>query len=88
MMKCEPVVIGRLTISSYNEHNPHDYLKKLESMDTSQLFEDCKDMIWFAAYAYNNRLSDFHWMREACMQECKRRNLLIIFETAQHAVST
>lgn len=84
---CEPIKVGCGIITHYNEHNPHDYLKKLEGMPDAEFFDQCKDMIWFSAYAANNGSSDFHWMCDACYAESNRRGKPEIYNNAHKRIS-
>jgi hypothetical protein len=87
MPHCEPIQLGGTIITQYNEHNPHDYVAKLQGMTEDGLYSQCKDMIWFSAYAISRPSSDFHWMCDACYAECKRRERLNIYERAHKAIS-
>jgi hypothetical protein len=84
--KCEPIKISCAVITEYNEHNPHEYVKKLEGMTNDELYSACKDMIWFSAYAANNPISDFHWMCDACYAECSRRGKPELYSDAHAAI--
>ena len=87
MPACVPIKIGSTTITQYNEHDPQEYVLKLMTMDEEKLYDVCKDMIWFSAYAANNSRSDFHWMCDACYAECKRREKPNIYDRAHEAIS-
>ncbi len=50
-----------------------DFLKKLADGDDKALAEACDLYIWLSAYANNNPRSDYHWMCNACYDECQRR---------------
>jgi hypothetical protein len=82
MPKCLPIRIGGATIEQYNETDPYVYIGSLQAMDDWKLFDTCKDMIWFSAYALNRPSSDFHWMCDACFAECKRRGRDDIYQKA------
>jgi hypothetical protein len=73
MPMCEPIQIGCIVLVKYNDHNPHEYVEKLHEMDDEKLYDACKETIWLSAYAHNNPRSDFHWMCDACYDECRRR---------------
>lgn len=85
--KCEPIKIGHATITQYNEHNPHEYVKTIAEYSNSKLYDTCKDTIWLSAYATNNPASDFHWMCDACYEECKKRGVLELYNKAHEVVS-
>jgi hypothetical protein len=87
MPSCVPIKIGGTTITHFNEHVPQEYVLKLMQMDEENLYNVCKDMIWFSAYAANNPRSDFHWMCDACYAECKRREKINIYERAHEAIA-
>jgi hypothetical protein len=56
-----------------------DYLAKLAACTDEQLAKECDQYIWLSAYASNNPRSDYHWMCDACYDECKRRNKVGIY---------
>jgi hypothetical protein len=87
MTRCEPIKIGVAVIDHYNEHEPHAFVNMLRTMADASLYDRCKDMIWLSAYAANNGCSDFHWMCDACYEECKRRNKPELYDTAHKAIS-
>jgi hypothetical protein len=87
MPSCVPIRIGGTTITHFNEHDPQEYILKLEQMDEEKLYNACKDMIWFSAYAANRPSSDFHWMCDACYEECRRREKPNIYDRAHKAIS-
>lgn len=58
------------------------FLDKLEEKSDEGLFEECDTYIWLSAYASNNPRSDYHWMCDACYDECTRRNKPEIYRTA------
>jgi len=82
LMRCDPITIGGTVITGYNEHNPHVYVKELKEMPDDKLYNVCKDMIWFSAYARNRGGSDFHWMCDACFDECRRRGKDELYQKA------
>jgi hypothetical protein len=51
-----------------------DYLAKIALFDEARLYDECRDKIWFSAYAANNPKSDFHWHCDACYDECVKRD--------------
>jgi hypothetical protein len=86
-MQCEPIVIGGTTITGFNEHDPHVYVEELKKLPDDKLYDVSKDMIWFSAYARNRGGSDFHWMCDACYDECKRRGKDELFQKAHKTIS-
>ena len=84
--KCEPIKIGSMVVTEFNEHNPHVYVDKLKKMQDDKLYYECKDMIWFSAYASNRGESDFHWMCDACFEECKQRGKDELYQKAHEAI--
>ena len=67
-------------------HPKSEYINKLHNMDDNQLFEQTEKMIWLSAYAANNPLSDFHWQRNACYDECFARDKIDIYSKAYEKV--
>jgi len=64
------------------------YLLKLISMTNEELRKACETDIWLSAYASNNPRSDYHWMCDACYDECQRRGKSEIYSDAHKYVST
>ena len=83
---CEPIWICGVEITWYNEHNPNDYVKKLSGLTDDQLYDECKNYIWFSAYAHNNKNSDYHWMSDACYEETNKRGKPEIYSKAHAAM--
>ena len=50
-----------------------DWTAKLVAMTEGELRAACNQYIWLSAYATNNPKSDYHWMADACHDECERR---------------
>jgi len=63
-----------------------EYLEKLKDMDDAELAEHCSQYIWLSAYASNNPRSDYHWMCDACYDECNRRDKVDIYTKAHKAL--
>jgi hypothetical protein len=87
VFKCDPVVIGGSTITNYNEHNPYVYIEGLKKLPDDILYDVCKDMIWFSSCSSSSGGSDFHWMCDACFEECKRRGKDDLYQKAHKAIS-
>lgn len=51
----------------------HEFLQKLINSSDGQLKDECERYIWLSAYASNNYRSDYHFMCDACYDECNRR---------------
>jgi len=64
------------------------YLLKLTEMSDTELRKACESDIWLSAYAENNPRSDYHWMCDACYDECKRRGKSEIYSQAHKYVSS
>jgi hypothetical protein len=64
------------------------YLKKLEAMTDEELYKECKDKIWFSAYANNNPRSCYHWQCDATYDEAKRRDKVEIYTKAHEVMSS
>ena len=65
-----------------------NYIDELVGMDDKKLRDACEDMIWLSAYASNNPRSDYHWMCDACYDECSRRVKTQIYSMAHKSVSS
>lgn len=63
-----------------------EYLKRVVLMTDEELFKECKDKIWFSAYASNNHRSDFHWHCDCCYDECQRRGKIDLYNNAHKEV--
>ena len=50
-----------------------DFADKLAAASEDELAKMCNQYIWLSAYASNNPRSDYHWMADACSDECERR---------------
>jgi hypothetical protein len=59
-----------------------DFLSRLKNKTDEELFDVCDNYIWLSAYASNNSRSDYHWMCDACYDECEARNRRDIYRTA------
>ena len=84
---CEPIKIGKYTITHYNVQNPHDYVARLQQFDEHDLFLECEKMVFFSSFASNNPISDYHFMCYACYDECKARNRMDIYTRAHEKMA-
>ena len=50
-----------------------EYLAKIAAMDNENLSSETYQMIYHSARCYNNHRADWHWMVDACYDECKGR---------------
>lgn len=57
-----------------------EYIDKLKAMTDDELRAACHQYIWLSAYASNNPRSDYHWMCDACYDECTARGSKIYEE--------
>lgn len=64
------------------------YLLKLTEMSDADLRKACESDIWLSAYANNNPRSDYHWMCDACYDECSRRGKPEIYSQSHKYVSS
>jgi hypothetical protein len=46
------------------------FLDNLEKKTDKDLFEACDQYIWLSDYTNNDACSDYHWMCDACYDEC------------------
>ena len=58
------------------------YLDRIAGMDDEKLFSEVKDKIWASAYAVSNPKSDYHWMADACYDECVHRGKGAMYQRA------
>lgn len=66
-----------------------DFADKLFVADDDELYTLTERYIWLSAYAANNPTSDYHWMWDACYDECVRRSKIGIYLRAWgHASQT
>ena len=49
------------------------YLDKVAAMDDAALGRECYSMIYQSARCSNRPGADWHWMVDACYDECQRR---------------
>jgi hypothetical protein len=49
------------------------YLEQIAAMDDKQLLSESYSMIYQSARCSNNPRADWHWMVDACYDECKKR---------------
>jgi hypothetical protein len=87
LLVCEPIKIGKQTITHYNVQNPHDYVARLQQLDEHDLFRECEKMVFFSSFASNNPISDYHFMCYACYDECKTRNRMDIYTRAHEKMA-
>ncbi len=50
------------------------YLDKIKEMTDDDLSSETYSMIYQAARCANNYKADWHWMVDACYDECKKRD--------------
>ncbi|VWD49637.1 hypothetical protein BLA17378_08623 [Burkholderia aenigmatica] len=50
-----------------------EYLAKIAAMDDEKLASETYQMIYHSARCNNNPRADWHWMVDACYDECKKR---------------
>jgi hypothetical protein len=87
LLICEPIKIGKKTITHYNIQNPHDYVARLQQLDEHELLCECEKMVWFSSFAHNNPISDYHFMCYACYDECIARNRMDIYHRAHEKMA-
>jgi hypothetical protein len=75
---------GKVTIPGRSNYGTprQEYADKLVIMTDTELFNNCKEFTWLSAYATNNKQSDYHWMWDACILECCRRDREDLFKKA------
>jgi hypothetical protein len=49
------------------------YLAKIAGMSDEQLQSEAYQMMYHAARCHNNPRADWHWMVDACYDECAKR---------------
>lgn len=50
-----------------------EYLGKIAAMDDEKLKSETYQMIYHSARCSNNPRADWHWMVDACYDECEKR---------------
>ena len=71
-----------------NEGKPkREFIKDLVTSSDGDLYKKCTDYIWLSAFANNNPRSDYHWMCDACYDECQRRNQPEIYSKAHKYIA-
>jgi hypothetical protein len=50
-----------------------EYLAKIAAMDDEKLSSEAYQMIYHSARCNNNPRADWHWMVDACYDECEKR---------------
>ncbi len=58
------------------------YLDKLKEMTDEQLKSEAYSMIYQSARCHNNPRADWHWMIDACYDECENRDKKEIYTAA------
>jgi tRNA A37 threonylcarbamoyladenosine dehydratase len=51
-----------------------DYLAKIAGMSEPELEDECYRMIYQSSLCNNNYKADWHWMVDACYEECVKRD--------------
>lgn len=87
MKSCKPIKIGNHIITGFDNTDPYDYIFTLILMPDEILFFMCRETIQLSNNSNINSLTDLHWMRDACFDECKRRGKPGIFDTARKEVT-
>jgi len=63
-----------------------DYLAKIAAMTNEQLQDETEGMIYQSARCANNNRADWHWMVDACYDECERREDKNIYKRAYDSI--
>jgi len=64
------------------------YLEKIAAMSDEKLQDETEGMIYQSARCSNNPRADWHWMVDACYDECQKRGKPEIYKKAyQNIVS-
>lgn len=50
-----------------------EYLAKIAAMDDEKLSSETYQMVYHSARCSNNPRADWHWMVDACYDECEKR---------------
>ena len=58
------------------------YLESLAQLDEDKLYRECGSMIYMSAFCANNPRADWHWMADACYDECNKRGKPEIYSNA------
>lgn len=65
-----------------------DYLAKIAAMTDAELQNETEGKIYMSAFCSNNPRADWHWMVDACYDECKKREDKDIYKRAYRAITS
>lgn len=76
--------MNKLIIKGVDNYNKpkQDFADRIALMNEGLLLSTMETIIWLAAFAANNKRSDYHWQSQACYNECDRRGKLDLYEVA------
>lgn len=63
------------------------YLEKIAVMNDAELQRESESMIYMSAFCANNPRADWHWMVDACYDECCNRGKPDIYSEAYRRVA-
>ena len=64
------------------------YLEKIAAMSDEQLQSETCSMIYMSAFCSNNPRADWHWMVDACYDECVKREKPDIYKVAYKQIES
>lgn len=64
-----------------------EYLAQIAAMDDPSFAAETESKIWLSASFANNPGWDYHWQRDACCDEARRRGKPEIYERAHEKAS-
>lgn len=65
-----------------------EYLAKIAKMTDDELQHETSSNIYMAAFCANNPRADWHWMVDACYEECEKREDKNIYERAYKSIAS
>lgn len=64
------------------------YLEKIAAMTDEELQDETEGMIYQSARCNNNTRADWHWMVDACYEECQKREDKDIYKRAYKSIES
>jgi len=65
-----------------------EYLEKIAAMGDEELQSETSSKIYMSAFCNNNPRADWHWMVDACYDECQKRDKPDIYKKAYKEIAS